>query len=107
MPRTTISRRSLSSSKRLAIPMKKFDRPMLGFLTRQEMQAILEAPDATSWAGRRDRAFFSVIYNTGARVSEAIGLRVGDVVTESSPTAHLRGKGRKQRSYPYGVRQPL
>ncbi len=80
--------------------MKKFDRPMLGFLTRPEMQAVLDAPDPMSWAGRRDRAFFSVLYNTGARVSEAIGLRVGDVVTEASPTAHLRGKGRKQRSVP-------
>ena len=44
--------------------------------------------------------FFSVLYNIGARVSEVIGLRVGDVVTEASPTAHLRGKGRKERSIP-------
>ena len=84
----------------LAVPMKKFDRPMLGFLTRPEMQAVLDAPDPVSWAGRRDRVFFSVLYNTGARVSEAIGLRVGDVVTEVSPTANLRGKGRKERSVP-------
>ena len=84
----------------LAVPMKRFDRPMLGFLTRPEMQAILDAPDAGTWAGRRDRALFSVLYNTGARVSEAIGLRVGDVITDSSPAAHLRGKGRKERSVP-------
>jgi integrase/recombinase XerD len=84
----------------LAVPMKKFDRPMLGFLTRPEMQAILDAPNAGNWVGRRDRAFFSVLYNTGARVSEAIGLRVGDVITDASPTAHLRGKGRKERSMP-------
>ncbi|MGD0108370.1 MAG: tyrosine-type recombinase/integrase [Rhodopila sp.] len=84
----------------LAVPMKKFDRPMLGFLTRPEMQAILDAPDAGSWVGRRDRAFFSVLYSTGARVSEAIGLRVGDVITDASPAAHLRGKGRKERSVP-------
>jgi integrase/recombinase XerD len=64
------------------------------------MQAILDAPDARSWAGRRDRTLFSVLYNTGARVSEAIGLRVGDVITDSSPAAHLRGKGRKERSVP-------
>jgi site-specific recombinase XerD len=84
----------------LAVPMKRFDRPMLGFLTRPEMQAILDAPDAGTWAGRRDRALFSVLYNTGARASEAIGLRVGDVITDSSPAAHLRGKGRKERSVP-------
>jgi len=53
-----------------------------------------------TWAGRRDRAFFSVLYNTGARVSEAIGLRVGDVITDASPTAHLQRKGRKDRSVP-------
>jgi hypothetical protein len=35
----------------LAVPMKRFDRPMLGFLTRQEMQAILDAPDTATWAG--------------------------------------------------------
>lgn len=55
----------------LAVPMKKFDRPMLGFLTRPEIQAILDAPDLLSWAGQRDGALFSLLYNTGARVSEA------------------------------------
>jgi site-specific recombinase XerD len=84
----------------LAIPMKRFDRPVLGFLSRQEIQAILEAPDPRTWAGRRDRALFSLMYNTGARVSEVIGLRVGDVVIDGSPAAHLHGKGRKERSVP-------
>lgn len=83
-----------------AVPMKKFDRPMLGFLTRPEMQAVLNAPDPMSWAGRRDRAFFNLLCKTAARVPEAIGLRVGDVVTEASPTAHLRGKGRKEPRMP-------
>jgi integrase/recombinase XerD len=82
----------------LAIPMKKFDRPMLGFLSRQEMQAIVDAPDPESWVGQRDRAFFSVLYNTGARVSEAIGLRVRDIADGSA--VHLMGKGRKERSVP-------
>jgi site-specific recombinase XerD len=56
----------------LAVPMKRFDRPMLGFLTRQEMQAILDAPDTATWAGQRDHALFTMLYNTGARVSEII-----------------------------------
>ena len=43
---------------------------MLGFLSRDEMQAILEAPDTQSWTGQRDRVLFVVLYNTGARVSE-------------------------------------
>ena len=80
--------------------MKRFDRPVLGFLSRQEMQAILEAPDPRTWAGQRDRALFSLMYNTGARVSEVIGLRVGDVVIDGTMAAHLRGKGRKERSVP-------
>ncbi len=84
----------------LAIPMKRFDKPVLGFLSRPEMQAILEAPDPGSWAGQRDRALFSLMYNTGARVSEAIGLRVGDVVIDQTMSAHLHGKGRKERSVP-------
>src|SRR5262249_47987002 len=58
----------------MAIPMKRFDRPMLGFLSREEMQAILEAPDPDSWTGQRDRVLFAVLYNTGARVSEIINV---------------------------------
>jgi site-specific recombinase XerD len=84
----------------LAIPMKRFDRQVLGFLSRQEMQAILEAPDPRTWAGQRDRALFSLMYNTGARVSEVIGLRIGDVVIDGTMAAHLHGKGRKERSVP-------
>ena len=48
----------------MAIPMKRFDRPMLGFLSSDEMQAILEAPDPHSWTGQRDRILFAVLYNT-------------------------------------------
>ncbi|XUP60971.1 site-specific integrase (plasmid) [Allorhizobium sp. Av2] len=84
----------------LAIPQKRHDKPVLGYLTRPEMEAIIGAPDSRTWAGRRDRALFALLYNTGARVSEAIGLRVGDVVLEVSPVAHLFGKGRKRRSVP-------
>ena len=49
----------------LAIPMKRFDRPVLGFLSRQEMQAIIEAPDPRTWAGQRDRALFSLMNRAG------------------------------------------
>ena len=64
----------------LAIPLKRFDRPLVGFLSRNEIQAILDAPDTTTWCGHRDRAMFMVFYNTGGRVSEITGLKVGDVV---------------------------
>lgn len=84
----------------LAIPQKRHDKAVLGFLTRSEMEAIIAAPDRQSWTGQRDRALFTMLYNTGARVSEVIHLRIDDVVLEVSPVAHLHGKGRKRRSTP-------
>jgi site-specific recombinase XerD len=84
----------------LAVPMKRCDKPLLGFLSREEMQAILDAPETKHWTGRRDQALLTVMYNTGARVSEIIGLRVSDVVLEGSPCVHIHGKGRKQRTIP-------
>jgi integrase/recombinase XerD len=84
----------------LAVPMKRFDRPLLGFLTREEMQAILDSPDTATWAGQRDHALFTMLYNTGARVSEIIDLQVRNLILDTSPAIHLMGKGRKQRSVP-------
>ena len=84
----------------LAIPMKRFERPMLGFLSREEVQALLAAPDATTWCGHRDMAMFALLYNTGARVSEMIGIRVADVTLAATSSVRLRGKGRKQRTVP-------
>lgn len=59
----------------LAIPAKRFDRPVLGYLTRDEIAAILAAPDRATWRGQRDAVLLAVAYNTGARVSELTGLR--------------------------------
>ena len=84
----------------LAIPMKRFDRPLLGFLSHEQMQAVLDAPDRTTWSGQRDHIMLSTFYNTGARVSEIIGLRVNDVDLDRSVAVHIRGKGRKQRVTP-------
>jgi len=84
----------------LSIPQKRCDKAVLGFLTRPEMEAIIDASDRQSWVGQRDRAMFTMLYNTGARVSEIIDLRVGNVVIDVSPVAHLYGKGRKRRSTP-------
>jgi integrase/recombinase XerD len=84
----------------LAIPMKRTRRPLLGFLSREEMAAILAAPDATTWSGQRDRVLFALMYNTGARVSEAIGLRRANVALSPSRTVRIDGKGRKQRVIP-------
>ncbi len=84
----------------LAIPAKRTTRQVLDFLTREEMEAILEAPDANTWSGKRDRALFAAMYNSGARVSEIVGMRVSDVMLTPGGTFHLRGKGRKDRVLP-------
>jgi integrase/recombinase XerD len=84
----------------MAIPMKRFDKPMLGFLSRTEMQAVLDAPDTATWCGQRDRVMFATLYNTGGRVSEITGMRVADVALEGSAAVRIRGKGRKERSVP-------
>jgi site-specific recombinase XerD len=83
----------------LAVPMKRFDRPMVGFLSREQMLAVMDVPTAT-WLGQRDRLLLTLLYNTGARVSEIIGVRVTDVVLGATSCIHLHGKGRKQRSLP-------
>lgn len=83
----------------LAVPMKRFERPMLGYLTREEMTAVLGQADS-SWTSQRDHLLLAMLYNTGARVSEIIGVRVIDVVLDAAACVHLQGKGRKQRSVP-------
>ena len=83
----------------LAVPMKRFERPMLGFLTREEMLAVLGQTGDT-WTSRRDHLLLAMLYNTGARVSEIIGVRVADVILDGGACVHLHGKGRKQRAIP-------
>jgi site-specific recombinase XerD len=83
----------------LGVPMKRFERPLLGFLSREEMLAVIGEPGET-WTSQRDHLLFVMLYNTGARVSEMIAVRVADVVLDASPCVHLHGKGRKQRAVP-------
>jgi site-specific recombinase XerD len=84
----------------LAIPSKRFTRTLVQFLTRAEVAALLDAPDQTSWSGRRDHAFLLVAVQTGLRLSEMTGLKREDLVLGVG--AHLRviGKGRKERCTP-------
>ena len=83
----------------LGVPMKRFERPMLGYLSREEMLAVIGEPGET-WTSQRDHLLFIMLYNTGARVSEIINIRVGDVIMDGTACVHLQGKGRKQRSTP-------
>ena len=84
----------------LAIPTKRFESTDVGYLSRKQMQSLLEAPDASTQTGLRDRALLMLMYNTGARVSEIASLRIMDLRLDNGGTVHIRGKGRKQRSVP-------
>ena len=84
----------------LAIPVKRFDRPVLGYLSREEVTAIIDAPDRSTWSGQRDAVLFAVLYNTGARVSEMIRLHIADVLLDRASSLLLHGKGRKERVVP-------
>lgn len=81
----------------LAIPLKKSSRAALGFMTREEIDAVLAATDQNTWSGRRDLLLFTLLYNTGARISEALQLRAHDVHND---IVLLHGKGRKAREVP-------
>lgn len=84
----------------LGVPVKRFERPMFGYLSREEMLAVIGTPNGT-WLSQRDHVLFLLLYNAGARVSEITGVKVGDVVLdERAACIHLHGKGRKQRSVP-------
>ena len=84
----------------LAIPSRRPARPLVGFLTRPEIAALLAAPDQRTWGGRRDYALLLVALQTGLRLSELTGLRRPDLAL--GPGAHVRcqGKGRKERCTP-------
>lgn len=84
----------------LGVPAKRFERPLFGYLSREEMLAVIGTPDGT-WLSQRDHVLFLLMYNTGARVSEITAVKVGDLVLDDNAACvHLHGKGRKQRSVP-------
>jgi integrase/recombinase XerD len=84
----------------LAIPCKRHDQPLLGFLTQEEIAAVQAAPDGKTWSGRRDQALLATLYNTGARVSEVLNVCVSDFAPGRTATLRLHGKGRKERVVP-------
>ncbi len=84
----------------LAIPTKRQDRPLIDFLTHPEIEALLTAPDKTTWAGRRDQALLMLAIQTGLRLSELIGIRRRDIVLTTGAHVRCYGKGRKERCTP-------
>ena len=84
----------------LAIPGKRYDRVPVQYLTRPETEALLAAPDQSTWAGRRDRTLMLVTVQTGLRVSELVGLDCQDIVLGNGAHVRCKGKGRKERCTP-------
>src|SRR6202790_4609359 len=84
----------------LAIPRKRQERRLVGFLSRPEIDALLSAPNRKSWLGRRDYALLMMAIQTGLRVSELTALCPQDVVLNHPAHVRCLGKGRKERCTP-------
>ena len=84
----------------LAIPEKRFDTTLISYLTEPEIDALLAAPDRSTWTGRRDHALLLLAVQTGLRASELASLRRQDLQLDSPAWVRCRGKGRKERCTP-------
>lgn len=84
----------------LAIPAKRFDKPTITFLTAEQIDALIAAPDLTRWEGRRDRALLLTAIQTGLRVAELVGLNCADLTVGTGAAVSCIGKGRRHRSVP-------
>lgn len=84
----------------LAIPPKRFDKRIMTFLSRAEVDALVDAPDQSRWEGRRDRVLMLLAIQTGLRVSELTGLNCNDITLGTGASVRCEGKGRKQRAVP-------
>jgi len=82
----------------MAIPTKRYESSIVSYLDIDEIKALLAAPNPGTWLGRRDHALLVVMIQTGVRVSELTGLRVGDVHLGTGAHIRVTGKGRKQRA---------
>ena len=81
----------------IEIPAKRHERALISYLDLDEIKALLAVPDRDTWLGRRDHALLLTAIQTGLRVSELVGLRVGDVSLGAGAHVRVIGKGRKQR----------
>jgi integrase/recombinase XerD len=84
----------------LAIPNKRQARPLVDFLTRPEVDALLAVPDRGAKLGRRDHALLLTVVQTGLRLSEVTSIRQQDVSLGPGAHIHCEGKGRKERCTP-------
>jgi len=94
-----------------SVPFKKSEHRPVGYLEKDEIDALLAAPDCGSRLGSRDHALLLFLYNTGARAGEVAQLTVADLRLcgpqgKSQSFVQLRGKGNKVRLCPLWARLP-
>ena len=82
------------------IPLKRTQHQTVDYLEENEMQALLNMVELNPRNGVRDKALLLLLYNTGARVSEIVKLKVGDLRLNDAAQVKLLGKGQKYRSCP-------
>lgn len=83
-----------------AIPAKRHDHGLVRHLTLEEIRAILNAPNVTTRLGIRDRAMLHLCFAGGLRVSELVGLPLGNLSLQCPPSIRILGKGRRERCLP-------
>lgn len=83
-----------------AIPAKRTDQPLVDYLNRDEVQALLDAPEPKTRLGTRDRAMLHLCFAAGLRVSELVGLRMDELELHPDASVRIRGKGRRERLLP-------
>lgn len=84
----------------LAMPAKRHVKRAIDYLSREEIEAVIAAPDLATWHGRRDRAILVLMLQTGLRVTELITLTCGDIGLGAGAHVRCMGKGRKERATP-------
>jgi len=82
------------------IPIKKNSRPAMCYMDAEEIAAILREPNRSSLEGQRDHALLAFLYNTGARIQEALDVCPRAIRFEPPAQVELLGKGRKSRICP-------
>ena len=84
----------------IAMRPKKHEKPVIPFLTEEELKALLTQPDPSTRHGLRDLTLLSLLYDSGARVQEITDLKLKDIRLTNPTMATLTGKGRKARQVP-------
>jgi integrase/recombinase XerC len=98
-----VRRGYLASSPVSVIRTPKQEKRLPKFLEIEQIEALFDAPDRNTLLGLRDWAMLEVMYSTGVRVSELVGLDISDVDFDEA-VLHVRGKGRRERLAPAGQR---